>query len=103
MKNAVVHGARSVREVEAYLPENYEVVSETTSPEGWLRVAIRGEDVAGWTLDDYVIPRLASGLMRVEIVPPLPGPGETRQDWERRGLLRSEAGPVRDEHHPDPL
>jgi hypothetical protein len=24
---------------------------------------IAGEDVAGWMLDDYVIPRLASGLI----------------------------------------
>jgi hypothetical protein len=40
-----------------YLPDNYRVVDY--DPRG---VYIEGEDVAGWTLDDYVLPRLASGL-----------------------------------------
>jgi len=26
-------------------------------------VIVRGEDYAGWTLEDYVIPRLASGMI----------------------------------------
>lgn len=49
--------------VEAYLPGNY-----------WIDVAyddefvLAGTDVAGWTLDDYVIPRLASGLIFAEEV-----------------------------------
>jgi hypothetical protein len=29
---------------------------------------IAGRDVAGWTLDDYVIPRLASGMYYAEEV-----------------------------------
>lgn len=42
---------------ERYLPANYraEEISENV-------VLISGHDNAGWTLDDYVIPRLASGL-----------------------------------------
>ena len=47
-----------VGRVRQYLPHNY-----------WARVInadvveIAGDDVAGWTLDGYVIPRLASGLI----------------------------------------
>lgn len=48
------HGATVAR----YLPSNYAVTGAT--PEGW--TIIQGEDVAGWTLDGYVLPRLASGL-----------------------------------------
>jgi hypothetical protein len=42
-----------LRVVRQYLPANY-VAS--------LTVLIEGEDNAGWTMDEYVIPRLASGL-----------------------------------------
>jgi hypothetical protein len=60
MRYAHVKGARTSTEVEAYLPANYRLVS--WDPIG--RVAlIEGEDRAGWTLEDYVIPRLASGLI----------------------------------------
>ena len=55
------------RQVAPYLPANYSVVVETED-----RVVIAGHDNAGWTLDDYVIPRLASGLYfaeEVELVP----------------------------------
>ena len=44
-------------DVAAYLPSNYEV--SEVRPD---HVIIEGEDNAGWTLDDYVIPRLGSGL-----------------------------------------
>ena len=43
--------------IEALLPNNYDVEQVG---EGWV---IIGEDDAGWTLDGYVIPRLASGLI----------------------------------------
>jgi hypothetical protein len=58
-RGAVVRGLNiSAETVAAYLPSNYRVVwSDDES------VTIEGEDVAGWTLDDYVLPRLASGLM----------------------------------------
>jgi hypothetical protein len=44
-------------QVAPYLPDNY-----TVSPNASGGATIIGQDVAGWTLDGYVIPRLASGL-----------------------------------------
>lgn len=64
---ALVTGARSEREVAAYLPDNYSVIAGQGAEadieyfDG--SYLIEGEDNAGWTLDEYVIPRLASGLM----------------------------------------
>jgi hypothetical protein len=46
-----------------YLPANYRVTEVT--PE---YVYFAGHDNAGWTLEDYVIPRLASGLIWAEEV-----------------------------------
>jgi len=43
--------------VAAYLPSNYSVVGVFAD-----QVIIAGNDNAGWTLEDYVLPRLASGL-----------------------------------------
>lgn len=68
---AIVWAADSRRQVEQYLPDNYSVIHEE---EGWQQIdgrvrkvqIIGGEDVAGWTLDAYVIPRLASGLIQCE-------------------------------------
>jgi len=48
----------TLREVKAYLPSGY---TATEQPNG--DVLIEGEDNAGWGLDTYVIPRLASGLI----------------------------------------
>jgi hypothetical protein len=48
----------SVDVVARYLPTNYKVVGEDERG-----IIIEGKDVAGWTLDDYVLPRLASGLI----------------------------------------
>jgi hypothetical protein len=60
---------------EPYMPGNYQVlyvrphpdtppVGITTGPrDGWRQALIAGDDNAGWTLDEYVIPRLASGGM----------------------------------------
>ena len=53
----VTNGTRNI--VQNYLPSNYVVVGE----DGNGGVVIAGEDVAGWTLQAYVIPRLASGLL----------------------------------------
>ncbi len=55
---AIVKGARDKWEVVDYLPSNYEVIF--WNHEG---IVIAGNDDAGWTLDDYVIPRLLSGNM----------------------------------------
>jgi len=57
---ANVRGARSKKEVAAYLPDNYSVLGTNTTSGA---VIICGVDFMGWTLDDYVIPRLGSGNM----------------------------------------
>jgi hypothetical protein len=54
--------------VAAYLPANYRVIYSEPSREPyarpeWKSVVIGGEDNAGWTLDGYVLPRLASGML----------------------------------------
>lgn len=43
--------------VAAYLPGNYRVFGTVDG-----QTVIAGRDPAGWTLEGYVIPRLASGL-----------------------------------------
>ena len=60
---AVVQNARDAEQLWAYLPMNYEVLGHDFGEPGKPVYLIVGEDVAGWTLDDYVIPRLASGLI----------------------------------------
>lgn len=55
MRYALASGPIDV--IRAYLPANY---SATATDSG--DALISGEDRAGWTLDGYVIPRLASGL-----------------------------------------
>jgi hypothetical protein len=57
---AVVRGSGvTLQRLNAYLPDQYEVFGWTYDGEG---VVIRGRDNAGWTLDEYVLPRLASGM-----------------------------------------
>lgn len=61
MRVLIVEGKASltrVEDVERYLPDNYTVLSGTDG-----RVIVAGEDVAGWTADLYVIPRLRSAVM----------------------------------------
>lgn len=51
--------------VAAYLPGNYSVVTED---DGFIYV--EGVDNAGWSLDGYVLPRLASGChFGIEVKP----------------------------------
>ena len=62
VRRAVVHhSGRSM--IAAYLPENYKIIGTC---DGGTHLLIEGRDRAGWTLDDYVIPRLASGLIHAE-------------------------------------
>ena len=57
---ALVTGA--TKEVaEAYLPSNYAVVGALPDDSGSLLIA--GIDAAGWTLDDYIKPRVSSGMI----------------------------------------
>lgn len=54
-----------VARVERFLPSNYTAVAvnDKREPPLQLAVLIAGEDNFGWTLDGYVIPRLASGMI----------------------------------------
>jgi hypothetical protein len=56
-------GEQSIESVAAYLPSNFIVRELLGSTPQRRRYAIEGVDQAGWTLDGYVIPRLASGLI----------------------------------------
>ena len=53
-------GMTEVEVVQSYLPGNYSAM-EYVGPDGSEMIQIRGRDNAGWTMDAYVIPRLASG------------------------------------------
>ena len=48
--------------VKRYLPSNYDIYREVNAN----TIEIHGVDKMGWTLDDYVIPRLGSGGYAVE-------------------------------------
>lgn len=77
---ALIRGARDAQEVRAYMPSNYAVIGEAV--EGALEFfssangirfmnehavfVIAGTDDAGWTLHDYVSPRLGSGNIGCE-------------------------------------
>ena len=52
----------TLSQVRAYLPSGYDAI-EIVSPEAYDTILIVGYDAAGWTLDGYVLPRLASGLI----------------------------------------
>lgn len=52
-------------EVARYLPGNYAVLAVTAD-----QVFISGTDNAGWTMDGYVIPRLASGMIFAKEITP---------------------------------
>lgn len=43
---------------DAFLPDNYNGFVDVQTDTAF----VVGRDVAGWTLDEYVLPRLASGL-----------------------------------------
>ena len=61
---AVVQNARDAKQLWQYLPQNYEVIGGDFGDDPAKPVyLIVGYDSAGWTLDDYVIPRLSSGLI----------------------------------------
>lgn len=59
MRFAIIKNAdRTASQVQPYMPANYEASSLHDGT-----VIISGHDNAGWTLDGYVIPRLASGMI----------------------------------------
>lgn len=63
LRRAIVESPAALEEVSNYLPSNYWVFRDYDGP-----LEIRGFDDRGWTLDGYVIPRLASGLIAVREV-----------------------------------
>lgn len=63
------HEDKGVKQILRYLPDNYGLMESfpgTRFGREKLIVIIGGTDVAGWTLEDYVIPRLQSGLYGVQ-------------------------------------
>jgi hypothetical protein len=56
---AIVRNADNAEKLYRYLPEAYSIAAGIDGD-----YLIIGVDVAGWTLDDYVIPRLASGTIQ---------------------------------------
>ena len=65
MQKALITSAHTLEDVASFLPANY--TAEQIGP----YVRIVGEDNAGWTMDDYVLPRLASGLIVADKLGPL--------------------------------
>lgn len=63
---AIVRNAVTRERAAAYLPGNYEVIHEVGRGDASPVFVIAGRDNAGWTLDDYVIPRYLSGLIGCE-------------------------------------
>ena len=57
MRYAIIEAETELSRVERFLPSNY------TAQEVTEGILLTGTDSAGWTLDGYVIPRLASGLI----------------------------------------
>lgn len=58
---ATIRNARSAKEVWAYLPFNYNIVGGDIGQPDEPVYVIAGDDSAGYTLDGYVGPRMASG------------------------------------------
>lgn len=68
IRYAIVRNAETAERLERFLPGNYSILHEYDVPSSsgrdqLHRFVIHGRDSAGWTLDEYVIPRLASGLI----------------------------------------
>lgn len=61
IRAALVTSDSDLETIRDYMPGNY-AATEIDLGDGETAIAIFGFDNAGWTLDGYVIPRLASGL-----------------------------------------
>jgi hypothetical protein len=80
----VTSSSTSLATVQRYLPGNY------GAREVGGTVLISGTDNAGWTLDGYVIPRLASGLHGAREV--------TEAEW--RAVVDTAFGAIADKQKP---
>ena len=56
----------AVKDVMHYLPRGYAAAYVAPAKGDSAHILIRGYDDHGWTLDGYVIPRLASGLINAK-------------------------------------
>jgi len=72
MRVAIANTGKS-KEVAKYLPSNYRVLGRTLDNTGTI---IIGVDDHGWTMEQYIIPRLASGMIHCEEVT-----HEEGKDW----------------------
>lgn len=62
MRQGIVYGkADEIESIRRYLPTNYGAFTWSDD------VIIVGQDSGGWTMEDYVVPRLNSGLYSVQI------------------------------------
>lgn len=61
----VVGGGITPERVANYLPSNYSVLDHDCVGRDGDTVVIGGRDAAGWTLEAYITPRLATGQMYV--------------------------------------
>lgn len=60
---------RNLDEVSKYLPGNYMVTGfQYDATRQANMIVVTGEDVAGWTAESYVIPRLASGMYSAKLI-----------------------------------
>lgn len=68
--------AAYLQRIQALLPANFAAHTrpmESDAPNrAQLWAVITGEDFAGWTLEGYVLPRLASALIFPELLPTCP-------------------------------
>ena len=63
-RTALVFGSNITAErVANYLPSNYTVVDADVTGDDGDSVIIGGHDVAGWTIEQYIAPRLGTGGM----------------------------------------
>ncbi len=70
-RQIIVRGIGTPKQIEAYLPLGWRItayVQDSDSRFSHVSATVRGVESGGWTLDDYVIPRLASGLYATEVV-----------------------------------
>jgi hypothetical protein len=63
MKTIKITNYRSLEEVQRYLPEGWNAVIAASTANDEDVIVAWGEERAGWTVDGYIIPRLASGLI----------------------------------------
>lgn len=60
-RTAIVLNEDNLELVQRYMPSNYKAAQHVYGSGPRSLIFIYGSDSHGWTLDDYVIPRLASG------------------------------------------